>query len=54
MFLKDMNFFATGTTGRLISQITGLKVKRFLSGPLGGDQEIGAKVAEGEIDFVFF
>lgn len=46
--------FATGTTGRLISQITGLKVKRFLSGPLGGDQEIGAKVAEGEIDFVFF
>lgn len=46
--------FATGTTGRLISEMTGLKVHRFLSGPLGGDQQIGAKVAQGEIDFIIF
>ena len=46
--------FATGTTGRLISEIVGLKVHRFLSGPLGGDQQIGAKIALGEMDFVIF
>lgn len=46
--------FATGTTGRLISEMTGLKVHRFLSGPLGGDQQIGAKVAQGEIDIIIF
>lgn len=46
--------FGTGTTGRLITEIVGVKVHRFLSGPLGGDQQIGAKVAEGEMDFVIF
>lgn len=46
--------FATGTTGRLITEQIGLKVHRFLSGPLGGDQQIGAKVAQGEMDFVIF
>lgn len=46
--------FATGTTGRLINEIVGLKVHRFLSGPLGGDQQIGAKLAEGKMDFVIF
>lgn len=46
--------YGTGTTGRLISEICGLKVHRFLSGPLGGDQQIGAKLAEGEMDFVIF
>lgn len=51
---KDHEIFATGTTGRLISEIVGLKVHRFLSGPLGGDQQIGAKVAEGKMDFVIF
>jgi methylglyoxal synthase len=46
--------FATGTTGALIREHTGLDVHCFLSGPLGGDQQIGAKVAAGEIDMVFF
>ena len=44
----------TGTTARLISEATDLKVKRYLSGPLGGDQQIGAKIAEKKIDMVVF
>jgi methylglyoxal synthase len=51
---KDHQLFATGTTGGLITEIVGLKVHRFLSGPLGGDQQIGGKVAEGDMDFVIF
>lgn len=51
---KDHELFATGTTGRLITEQVGLKVQRFLSGPLGGDQQIGAKVAQGDMDFVIF
>ena len=46
--------FATGTTGTLLSSELGLEVTRFLSGPLGGDQQVGAGVAEGRIDFVLF
>lgn len=44
----------TGTTSGLIRKETGLPVKSYLSGPLGGDQQIGAAVAEGEIDIVIF
>ncbi|MDT8715279.1 methylglyoxal synthase [Clostridium sp. 19966] len=51
---KEHELFATGTTGTLISKATGLEVHRFLSGPLGGDQQIGAKIAEGLMDFVIF
>lgn len=46
--------YATGTTGKLIQEQTGLKVHCFLSGPLGGDQQIGSRVATGEMDMVIF
>jgi methylglyoxal synthase len=51
---EEHDLFATGTTGKLISEECGLEVKRFLSGPLGGDQQIGGKVAEGKIDLIIF
>ena len=44
----------TGTTAGRINQATGLPVKAYLSGPLGGDQQIGAQVAGGEIDVIIF
>jgi methylglyoxal synthase len=52
--LAKHSLCATGTTGRLIAEATGLKIHRFLSGPLGGDQQIGAIVAYNKIDLVIF
>ena len=52
--LREHRLFATGTTGGLIAARTGLPVTRFKSGPLGGDQQVGAALAEGRIDFVIF
>ena len=52
--LKNHNLYATGTTGKRIIEETGLKVTRFKSGPLGGDQQIGALVSEDKIDMVIF
>jgi methylglyoxal synthase len=52
--LKNHNLCGTGTTARLITDCTGLTVKGYNSGPLGGDQQIGAKIVEGSVDFVVF
>jgi len=52
--LSQHNIFATGTTGKLVAEATGLKVHRFLPGSQGGDQQIGARIAYNEIDLVLF
>ena len=52
--LSKFSLCGTGTTSKRIKEATGLEVKGYLSGPLGGDQQIGALVATGEIDLVVF
>ena len=52
--LRAHRLFATGTTGGLIEARCGLEVTRFKSGPLGGDQQVGAKIAEGTLDVLVF
>lgn len=52
--LKDHRLFATGTTGTRIQEATGLDIRKFESGPLGGDQQIGALVAQNQIDMIIF
>lgn len=52
--LSKYDLCGTGTTAKLVTEATGLKVKKYLSGPLGGDQQIGAKIAEKKIDLVVF
>jgi methylglyoxal synthase len=51
---SEHTLFATGTTGLRISEATGLAINRFQSGPLGGDQQIGAMIAKNRMDIVFF
>lgn len=52
--LKEHHLFATGTTGKMITETTHLSVRRFQSGPMGGDQQIGALIANNEMDMVIF
>ncbi len=52
--LKNHELMATGTTGHKLIEATGLNIKCYRSGPLGGDQEIGAQIANGGIDLIFF
>lgn len=48
------NLFGTGTTSKIVSETTGIDVFGYKSGPLGGDQQIGAKIAEGDLDILIF
>ena len=52
--LSRHNLCATGTTGKLVSEATGLSIQRFLSGKQGGDQQISARIAYDEIDLLLF
>ncbi|MFS0781408.1 methylglyoxal synthase [Bacillus sp. 1P06AnD] len=51
---KKHTLFATGTTGLRIQEATGLPITRFQSGPLGGDQQIGARIAQDDMDIILF
>lgn len=53
-FLEKCKIYTTGTTGQRIQEATGLKVTRLLSGPIGGDQQIGALAATEHIDLLVF
>ncbi|WP_216829225.1 methylglyoxal synthase [Alkalihalobacterium elongatum] len=51
---KEYELYSTGTTGQRIMDATSLRITRFLSGPYGGDQQIGALIAENRMDLVIF
>lgn len=52
--LEKHDLFATGTTGKRIAEETGVDIHRFKSGPLGGDQQIGAYISDNKMDLVIF
>ena len=53
-FLCKNDLYATGTTGRLIEEVTNLSVHKYLAGHLGGEQQIGAQIEHNDIDLVIF
>ncbi len=52
--LANHDLYATGTTGKLLEEVVGVPVHKLQSGPLGGDQQIGAMIADGSVDFMIF
>ena len=52
--LSKHNLYATGTTGRLIEEVTNLNIHKYLAGPLGGKQQLGAQIAQNDIDALIF
>ena len=52
--LNKNTLYATGTTGRLIEEVANLSIHKYLAGPLGGDQQMGAQIENNELDLVIF